>query len=261
MTEQERSPRERLFTVAEVAAVMRVSNMTVYRLIRSGELPALRVGKGYRIFESDLERFLEGGPSTWRAASAEDQDRARRRLHRRARRRAGGGFPADRDPGRAAAAPPGAVENGEVREAEPVSDTLRELWTRGGFKSRKVWMGVGNQRVVVREITLPAMPEKELRQSLGFQVQEFIPMPGRGGGPRLPPDRGARGRGPADAAPPGRGAEGDGRRARLAATGPSSSRWGSTSSRSRWCAPSAPPASAWTSRRAAVRRSWTWART
>jgi excisionase family DNA binding protein len=50
----------RLFTVAEVAAVMRVSNMTVYRLIRSGELPALRVGKGYRIFEADLERFLEG---------------------------------------------------------------------------------------------------------------------------------------------------------------------------------------------------------
>jgi type IV pilus assembly protein PilM len=73
--------------------------------------------------------------------------------------------------------PAGAVENGEVREVEAVSEGLRELWTRGGFKSRKVWMGVGNQRVVVREIALPTMPEKELRQSLGFQVQEFIPMP------------------------------------------------------------------------------------
>jgi excisionase family DNA binding protein len=48
----------RLFTVAEVAEVMRVSNMTVYRLIKSGELPAVRVGKGYRIFEADLEGFL-----------------------------------------------------------------------------------------------------------------------------------------------------------------------------------------------------------
>jgi excisionase family DNA binding protein len=48
----------RLFTVAEVAEAMRVSNMTVYRLIKTGELPALRVGKGYRIFEADLERFL-----------------------------------------------------------------------------------------------------------------------------------------------------------------------------------------------------------
>ena len=73
--------------------------------------------------------------------------------------------------------PAGAVENGEVRDVGAVSEALRELWTRGGFKSRKVWMGVGNQRVVVREIALPAMPEKELRQSLGFQVQEFIPMP------------------------------------------------------------------------------------
>jgi excisionase family DNA binding protein len=48
-----------LLTVAEVAAGMRVSNMTVYRLIKSGELPAVRVGKGYRIRESELQRFLE----------------------------------------------------------------------------------------------------------------------------------------------------------------------------------------------------------
>jgi excisionase family DNA binding protein len=48
-----------LLTVAEVSSVMRVSNMTVYRLIKSGELPAVRVGKNYRIREHDLERFLE----------------------------------------------------------------------------------------------------------------------------------------------------------------------------------------------------------
>ncbi len=72
--------------------------------------------------------------------------------------------------------PVGAVENGEVREPAAVSQALRELWQRGGFKNRQVWMGVGNQRVVVREIALPYMPEKELRASLGLQVQEFIPM-------------------------------------------------------------------------------------
>jgi excisionase family DNA binding protein len=60
LTETRAFTTGRLFTVAEVAEVMRVSNMTVYRLIRSGELPALQVGKGYRIFEADLERFLEG---------------------------------------------------------------------------------------------------------------------------------------------------------------------------------------------------------
>jgi excisionase family DNA binding protein len=49
---------DRLLTVAEVAATMRVSNMTVYRLIKTGELPALRVGKNYRIRESDVDAYL-----------------------------------------------------------------------------------------------------------------------------------------------------------------------------------------------------------
>jgi type IV pilus assembly protein PilM len=70
----------------------------------------------------------------------------------------------------------GAVENGEVRQPEVVAEALRELWSVGKFKSKQVVMGVGNQRVVVREIGLPWLPEKELRESLGFQVQEFIPM-------------------------------------------------------------------------------------
>ena len=73
--------------------------------------------------------------------------------------------------------PLGAVENGEVKEPQAVAEALRELWERGGFKAKRVFMGVGNQRVVVREIALPFLPEKELRASLGFQVQEFIPMP------------------------------------------------------------------------------------
>ncbi len=50
-----------LMTVAEVAEILRVSNMTVYRLIKAGELPALRVGKNYRIREHDLEAYLATG--------------------------------------------------------------------------------------------------------------------------------------------------------------------------------------------------------
>jgi type IV pilus assembly protein PilM len=73
--------------------------------------------------------------------------------------------------------PPGAVEAGEVRQPELVAEALRELWRQGGVKGRQVHLGVGNQRVVVREVALPWLPEKELRDSLAFQVQEFIPMP------------------------------------------------------------------------------------
>jgi excisionase family DNA binding protein len=54
-------PMGRLLTVAEVAQVLRVSNMTVYRLIKAGEMPALRVGKNYRIRESELEAFISAG--------------------------------------------------------------------------------------------------------------------------------------------------------------------------------------------------------
>jgi excisionase family DNA binding protein len=45
-------------TVAEVAQLMRVSTMTVYRLIKAGELPSVRVGKSYRIREDDIDRYL-----------------------------------------------------------------------------------------------------------------------------------------------------------------------------------------------------------
>lgn len=53
-----RQAGDRLLTVVEVAATMRVSNMTVYRLIKGGELPAIRVGKNYRIRESDVDQYL-----------------------------------------------------------------------------------------------------------------------------------------------------------------------------------------------------------
>ena len=47
-----------LLTVAEVAAGMRVSTMTVYRLIKAGELAAVRIGHNYRIREIEVERYL-----------------------------------------------------------------------------------------------------------------------------------------------------------------------------------------------------------
>lgn len=49
----------RFATVAEVARRLRVSNMTVYRLVKAGQLPAVRVGRGYRIREEDVLRYLE----------------------------------------------------------------------------------------------------------------------------------------------------------------------------------------------------------
>jgi excisionase family DNA binding protein len=56
-----RSSRPAFLTVAEVADMLRVSNMTVYRLINAGSLPAVRVGKSYRLTEADVDRYLAQG--------------------------------------------------------------------------------------------------------------------------------------------------------------------------------------------------------
>lgn len=45
-------------TVAEVAAVMRVSKMTVYRLVHSGEIAAVRVGRSFRVPEKAVHEYL-----------------------------------------------------------------------------------------------------------------------------------------------------------------------------------------------------------
>jgi excisionase family DNA binding protein len=58
MTKRRPFVGDRLLTVGEVAGTMRVSNMTVYRLIKAGQLAAIRVGKNYRIRESDVNRYL-----------------------------------------------------------------------------------------------------------------------------------------------------------------------------------------------------------
>ena len=50
--------RTGLLTVAEVAAMLRVSEMTIYRLIKAGELRALQIGKSYRLREDDVDAFL-----------------------------------------------------------------------------------------------------------------------------------------------------------------------------------------------------------
>ncbi len=63
-----------LLTVQEVAQAMRVSTMTVYRLIRSGSLRAIRVGNHFRIREADLDAYLDertvGGAASPRAGSS-----------------------------------------------------------------------------------------------------------------------------------------------------------------------------------------------
>ncbi len=75
------------------------------------------------------------------------------------------------------ALPAGAVRDGEVIEATVVAQAVKQLWAQAKFSTKKVVVGVANQKVVVRQVDLPWLPVKELRSSLAYQVQDFIPMP------------------------------------------------------------------------------------
>lgn len=58
---QERQLAEvKFLTVAEVASIMRVSKMTVYRMVHAGELPAVRVGRSFRVPEDAVHQYLRG---------------------------------------------------------------------------------------------------------------------------------------------------------------------------------------------------------
>lgn len=74
--------------------------------------------------------------------------------------------------------PLGAVRDGEVNDAKPVAHAIRQLWSQAHFSSRDVIMGVGNQRVVVRDLDVAWMPLPQIRSSLPYQVQEILPMAG-----------------------------------------------------------------------------------
>lgn len=73
--------------------------------------------------------------------------------------------------------PRGAVVDGEIADSGTVSQAISQLWKHGGFRSKRVAIGVANQKVVVRPIDLPYMPEEEMRTAIQFQVQEYIPIP------------------------------------------------------------------------------------
>jgi excisionase family DNA binding protein len=50
---------EKLLSIEEVAEILGLEYKTIYRLIRSGSLPAARVGRVYRVYRADLEAYLE----------------------------------------------------------------------------------------------------------------------------------------------------------------------------------------------------------
>src|SRR5688572_18872257 len=73
--------------------------------------------------------------------------------------------------------PRGAVTGGEIHDLAAVVAALKELIGKGRFSVKHTAIGIANQKVVVRQIDMPAMDEVELQGALQYQAQEYIPIP------------------------------------------------------------------------------------
>lgn len=73
--------------------------------------------------------------------------------------------------------PFGTVSRGEVLEPAVVAATLKRMWSRGGFTTKDVVLGMGYHRMVVRNLTVPKMSLRRIRESLPFQVQDLLSFP------------------------------------------------------------------------------------
>ena len=73
---------------------------------------------------------------------------------------------------------PGVIRDGEVADAEGLSEALRALWKQHRWLGKRVRVGVANQKIVVRVIDLPPLVDgREMDAAVRFQAEQHIPMP------------------------------------------------------------------------------------
>ena|SRR5215210_1980461 len=71
----------------------------------------------------------------------------------------------------------GAIADGEVADHDLLAYELREFWASHSFKGKTVYLGVANQKVVVRLLDFPRMSPEDLKGAISFEAQDHIPMP------------------------------------------------------------------------------------
>ncbi len=73
--------------------------------------------------------------------------------------------------------PSDATREGEIVEQDVLVRALKQLWAAGKFATRDVVLGVGNQRVLTRDLSVPKVPLDRIKEALPFQVQDLLPIP------------------------------------------------------------------------------------
>jgi len=73
--------------------------------------------------------------------------------------------------------PAGVVDSGEIVDAQRATALIRQLWSEGGLHCTDVVLGIGNARVLVRELTVPQATARQVQNSLPFHVQDLLTVP------------------------------------------------------------------------------------
>jgi type IV pilus assembly protein PilM len=73
--------------------------------------------------------------------------------------------------------PSDASREGEIVEQDVLVRALKQLWTAAKFSTKDVVLGVGNQRVLTRDLSVPKVPLDRIKETLPFQVQDLLPIP------------------------------------------------------------------------------------
>ncbi len=73
--------------------------------------------------------------------------------------------------------PVDATREGEILEPDVLVRAVRQLWSTGKIRTKDVVLGIGNQRVLTRDLQVPRVPLERIRETLPFQVQDLLPIP------------------------------------------------------------------------------------
>ncbi len=70
---------------------------------------------------------------------------------------------------------PGLIEDGAIKDAERVSDTIQQLFKNYSIKGNNVALSIGGYSVIVKKINVQTMPEEQLQDTISFEAEQYIP--------------------------------------------------------------------------------------
>lgn len=69
------------------------------------------------------------------------------------------------------------IVKGEIQDTEGLAGSLKEIWRKNKISDRRVFVGIANQKVIAKEIRIPVINDNEIKNSIQYQINDFIPIP------------------------------------------------------------------------------------